>query len=225
MRRWGTRSGRKRATLGPSLAGTAACTSNRESRERPRVAHTSPIVWRANALALHTHRGDGVSILKQTLAWRFRFRPETRMHTYRSRLQFWRAAMLAALIVCFSANQPAPAQPAWSLVPALQERFGLSEQQVRGALGALLVFSRERLAKPAFDDLAERIPNAERIMQAVKQSGIVTKPIDNVGEYESILVRLGIAPSVAAQFAPAVVDLLGAAGYGREQDILWGVLH
>jgi hypothetical protein len=133
--------------------------------------------------------------------------------------------MLATLIACLTANGPVLAQRAWSLVPALQERFGLSEHQVRGALGALLVFSRERLAKPEFDDLSERIPNAERIMQDVKQSGIVTKPIDNVGEYESVLVRLGIAPSVAAQFAPAVVDLLGAAGYGHEQDILWGLLH
>ena len=62
---------------------------------------------------------------------------------------------LAALLVPAHAQ---PASPRHSIVPMLQERLGLNETQVRGALGALLVFVRERLPKPDFDDLAESIP-------------------------------------------------------------------
>lgn len=60
------------------------------------------------------------------------------------------------------------AQSACSIIPQLEEQLGLSESQVHGALGALLVFARDRLPKPQFDQLAQRIPNAERAMQEVK---------------------------------------------------------
>ena len=127
----------------------------------------------------------------------------------------------AAVFAC----QAFAAPPAHSIIPQLQEQFGLNESQVRGALGALLVFARERLPKQDFDQLAQRIPNAERAMQQVKQQGIVTGPLDNLGEYEASLSSLGIGQPLASQFAPAVLGYLGAAGYQRERDILARVLN
>ena len=134
--------------------------------------------------------------------------------------------LLACLVLFLSLSGHVPAaQPGVSIVPALQDQFGLSESQVKGALGALLVFVRERLSKPAFDDLAETIPNAEYIMQQVKQNGIVTGPLDNIGDYEQALVTIGIGQPLASEFAPAVVKQLGAAGHIRQRDILAGVLN
>src|SRR5688572_26011172 len=104
------------------------------------------------------------------------------------------------------------AQPGRSIIPHLQDRFGLSDVQVRGALGALLVFAREQLPKTEFDDFAARIPNADRIMQEVKLRGIVTSPLDDVEDYEDSLAQLGMGQPLASQFAPAVVEYLGAAG-------------
>jgi hypothetical protein len=127
----------------------------------------------------------------------------------------------AAVFAC----QAFAAAPAHSIIPQLQEQFGLNESQVRGALGALLVFARERLPKQDFDQLARRIPNAERAMQQVKQQGIVTGPLDNLGEYEASLSSLGIGQPLASQFAPAVLGYLGAAGYERERDMLARVLN
>ncbi len=127
----------------------------------------------------------------------------------------------AAVFAC----QAFAAAPAHSIIPQLQEQFGLNESQVRGALGALLVFARERLPKQDFDQLAQRIPNAERAMQQVKQQGIVTGPLDNLGEYEESLSSLGIGQPLASQFAPAVLGYLGAAGYERERDMLARVLN
>jgi len=114
--------------------------------------------------------------------------------------------------------------PGRAIVAQLQDEFGFSEGQVRGALGALLVFARDRLPKPDFDDLAKRIPNADDIMQEVKLHGIVNGPLDDLDDYEATLSNLGIGPQLAAQFAPAVVKYLGAAGYYRERDILQRVI-
>lgn len=143
-----------------------------------------------------------------------------------SRLNFSAMAVLACLLALLTPHGHAlAAQPGQTIVPHLQERFGLSESQVRGALGALLVFVREELPKPEFDQLAQRIPNAEQIMQDVKLRGIVTKPIDDTGDYEEALSSLGIGQPLAAQFAPAVVEFLGAAGFEQERDILARVLR
>lgn len=147
------------------------------------------------------------------------------MRTLGSRLYRLAIAQAACLLICFSLNAPSlAAQAGQSIIPELQERLGLSESQVRGALGALLVFVRDRLPKPQFDELANRIPNAERIMQDVKLQGIVTGPLDDIDDYEASLASLGIGHPLASQFAPAVVESLGAAGFYRERDMLSRVL-
>ena len=135
-----------------------------------------------------------------------------------------------AIVVCWltslaQSQVAAAATPSAELVAHLQDTLGLSSTQARGGLGALLVFARERLPKPQFDDLASRMPNAEQAMQNVKLQGVVTGPLDDLDEYEAALVRLGIAPATASQFAPAVVDWLGVAGFPQERDILAGALH
>ena len=128
--------------------------------------------------------------------------------------------LLAVIWTLVAPHASFAAQPGQSLLPVLQERFALSEQQVRDGLGALLVFTRERLPKPEFDELARTIPNADLIMQEVKARGIVTKPIDDIDEYEAALGNTGISPANAAAFAPAVLDVLRATGHDRERDIL-----
>lgn len=137
------------------------------------------------------------------------------------------SAMLALIFAVAAFDATAQVQaphPKQEIIEYLQNRFGLSDAQVRGALGALLVYARERLPKPQFDDLAQDIPNAERIMQNVKQSGIVTRPLDNIGEYQESLSMLGIGQPLASEFAPAVLDALRSVGLEHERDILAGVL-
>jgi hypothetical protein len=117
------------------------------------------------------------------------------------------------------------AQPPTDLQAYLQQRFHLSGPQARGALGALLVYANQRLQKSDFNDLAAHVPNAAHIMQTVKQNGIVTGPLDNIGEYERALSNLGIGQPLASQIAPAVIEWLGAAGYSYERDILTGIVR
>ena len=146
-----------------------------------------------------------------------------RLQTRGVDLRSWshsRRVVLICVFLCYAFGGHAFGQPGRSVAPYLQERFGLTEPQVRGALGALLVFCRDRLAKPEFDDLAAQIPNAEQIMQETKLRGIVNGPLDDLDDYEATLLSLGIGQPLASQFAPAVVEYLGVNGYDHERDIL-----
>jgi hypothetical protein len=130
-------------------------------------------------------------------------------------------AALACVLAGSILQEQALAQPPGpGLIAHLEQRFGLNEQQVRGALGALLVFVREQLPEPEFRDLAEAIPNADHIMQQVKLQGVVTRPLDDIDDYEAALASVGIGQPLASQFAPAVLEYLGAAGLERQRSML-----
>jgi len=130
-------------------------------------------------------------------------------------------ALLTCAFAVLAGNGYAYAQQLrQGMIEQLQQRFGLRELQVRGALGALLLYVREQIPKPEFDEFAQSIPDAYQIIGDVQARGVVTRPLDTVEEYEESLASLGIAQPIAAQFAPAVLELLGAAGRTHERDIL-----
>ena len=54
--------------------------------------------------------------------------------------------------------------------------------------------------------------------------GIVTMPLDDIEDYQASLAKLGIGQPLASQFAPAVLEYLGAAGFHLEQSMLARVL-
>lgn len=148
------------------------------------------------------------------------------MNISQHRARRWSLLPIAAGLVAFlfAPLHSQAATPGQSIVPLLQEQLGLTETQVRGGLGALLVFARERLTKPDFDDLAEAIPNADRIMQEIKLRGVVNGPLDDKDDYEAALSNLGIGQPLASRFAPAVLQSLAATGHTRERDILARVI-
>jgi hypothetical protein len=146
------------------------------------------------------------------------------MRTSKDGLQAAAIAILASTLVLFAFGIAAGAAPARSIVSHLQEQFGLNEGQVRGGLGVMLLFARDRLPKPEFDDLAARMPNAERLMQETKQQGIVNTPLDSTADFERALSNVGMAPATASQFVSAVLGYLDASGYYRERDILARVM-
>jgi hypothetical protein len=142
------------------------------------------------------------------------------------RFEFRLTYPLLAAFVCLSFQPHAlSAEPGLSIIPQLQEEFGLTEAQVRGSLGALLIFVRERLPKPEFDRVSKRIPNADRIMRDTRLNGVVNGPLDDIGDYQASLGSLGIGQPLASQFAPAVVEYLGAAGFQQERGILLRVIN
>jgi hypothetical protein len=148
------------------------------------------------------------------------------MRVSRDRFQAAAVAFLTCTIALFTLDAAVAAAPdaARNIVSFLQDRFGLNEGQVRGGLGVMLVFARDRLPKPEFDDLAARMPNAERIMQQVKQQGVVNTPLDTTDDFEQALSNLGLEAETASQFVSAVLQYMDSAGYYRERDILARVM-
>jgi hypothetical protein len=133
-------------------------------------------------------------------------------------------AVLIAAIACIFA--PAfGAEPVQGLIQHLQKEIGLNETQARDALGALLVFARERLPQPEFTDLTDGMGGADQLMQDATLHGVITRPLDTIEEYEQALASLGIAQSRASLIAPAVLQHLGTAGLVEERDILASVLE
>lgn len=134
--------------------------------------------------------------------------------------------LLLVVLACSSFHCHAnAADPGQAIIPQLQQRFGLSEAQVRGSLGALLVFVSERLPKTQFDKVAKAIPNADYVMRDVRIRGIVSSPLNNRKDYDASLEKLGIGQPLASQFVPAVLEYLGAAGFYRERNTLARVLR
>jgi Protein of unknown function VcgC/VcgE (DUF2780) len=127
------------------------------------------------------------------------------------------ACALACLALQPHASAAASGQ---GLIEHMEQRFGLNERQVRGALGALLVFVREQVPEPEFRQFAEAIPNADHIMQQVKLQGVVTRPLDDIDDYEASLASVGIGQPLASQIAPAVLEYLGGAGFERQYSLL-----
>jgi uncharacterized protein VcgC/VcgE DUF2780 len=140
--------------------------------------------------------------------------------------EFKLTCALLLAVACFSLPLHAvAAEPGPSIIPQLQERLGLSEGQVRGALGALLIFVRERLPKQEFDRVSRSIPNADYIMRETRLNGIVNGPLDDIGDYQAALANLGIGQPLAARVAPDVAACLGAAGFQQERSILLRVIY
>ena len=62
-------------------------------------------------------------------------------------------------------------------------------------------------------------------MREVTLRGIVTRPLDDLEDYETSLASLGVGQPLASRFAPAVVEYLEAAGFQRESNQLARVLR
>ena len=142
-----------------------------------------------------------------------------------SRRRLLGGAVLNILLLCLARGALASeASTPADLVAYIQKRFELSEAQARGALGALLVYARQRLQKSEFDILAANVPNAQRIMRDVQIEGIVTGPLADLDDYEKSLSNLGIGQPLASQIVPAVIEYLAATGHDLERDILTDIL-
>jgi hypothetical protein len=152
--------------------------------------------------------------------------PSAKSRAFVSTRRRFGTVLLSVLVVGLTPGALTVAAPLPNdLFAYIERRFGLSEPQVRGALGALLVYARERLQKTEFDALAANVPNAGRIMQEVKWQGIVTRPLDTIDDYERALENVGIGQPLASQVAPAVLEYLGQTGHDVERDILAGIVN
>jgi hypothetical protein len=98
------------------------------------------------------------------------------------------------------------------LITGLTSSLGVTENQAMGGTGSILTLAQEKLAKGEFDQIAKVIPGSTKYLDMAKSLGAVTGPLGNRSGLNSALTRLGISPTTAAKFVPAVTDFVGKAG-------------
>jgi hypothetical protein len=119
-----------------------------------------------------------------------------------------------------------PSMPGGSdaIISSLTSTLGITEKQAQGGLGSVLTLAQEKLAAGDFDKIAAVIPGSKKYLDLAKSVGAVTGPIGNLAGLNSALGRLGFTPDKAAQFVPAVTDLVGKAGGPEVGKLLSGAL-
>ena len=98
------------------------------------------------------------------------------------------------------------------LMGMLTSTLGVTQNQAEGGVGSILKLAQEKLVKGDFDQIAALIPGAPKYLDKAKKLGAYAGSIGNLAGLNGALGKLGISPSTAAKFIPAVTDFVGKAG-------------
>ena len=111
-----------------------------------------------------------------------------------------------------------------SLSGYLQGDLGVTEDQAKGGVGAVLRLAEENLELGDFDRLASFIPGADTYMSMAESLGAVSGPVRNVAGLNAALGRLGMSPETIAKFVPSISDFLGKTAGGEVRMLLEGAM-
>ena len=110
-----------------------------------------------------------------------------------------------------------------SLTDMLGSKLGLSPDQAKGGVGAILAYAEGALPATDFQKISTAIPNAGDNIQAAKDAGAVTDPITDVAGLNAAFSKLGISPETASQLIPAVTDYVGRVAGPETANLLKGL--
>ena len=119
----------------------------------------------------------------------------------------------------------AAAAPAGSLTDMLGSKLGLSPDQAKAGVGAILAYAEGALPSGDFQKVSAAIPGAGDNIQAAKESGGVTGPITDKAGLNAAFGKLGISPEIASQLVPAVTDYVGKVAGPDTANLLKGLFH
>jgi len=122
-----------------------------------------------------------------------------------------------------AAETAAAAAPAGSLTDMLGSKLGLSPDQSKAGVGAILAYAEGALPAADFQKVSAAIPGAGDNIQAAKDAGGVTGPITDVSGLNAAFGKLGISPEIANQLIPAVTDYVGKVAGPETANLLKGL--
>jgi hypothetical protein len=106
----------------------------------------------------------------------------------------------------------------------LGKQLGLTGDQSKGGIGAILGLAKEKLNSNDFDTIAEAIPGASGYVKKAKKLGLLDKPLGGKDGLAAAFSKLGIPQDKATQMVPAVTDLIGKIGGDQVKTLLANVL-
>jgi hypothetical protein len=121
------------------------------------------------------------------------------------------------------ASVGASSAAAGSLTDMLSTELGLSPDQAKAGVGAILAYAEGALPSADFQKVSAAIPGAGDNIQAAKDAGGVTGPIKDTAGLDAAFGKLGISPEVANQLVPAVTDYVGKMAGPETANLLKGL--
>ena len=113
----------------------------------------------------------------------------------------------------------------WSDIDSmLSKQLGLTGDQSKGGIGAILGLAKEKLSSNDFDKIAESVPGASGYVKKAKKMGLLDKPIGGKEGLAAAFTKLGIPQDKATQLVPMVTDLVGRIGGDQAKTLLASVL-
>ncbi|HKQ97976.1 MAG TPA: DUF2780 domain-containing protein [Candidatus Polarisedimenticolia bacterium] len=106
----------------------------------------------------------------------------------------------------------------------LGKQLGITGDQSKGGIGAILGLAKEKLSSNDYDKIAATVPGANKYVDKAKKMGLLNKPVGNKAGLDSIFSKLGIPKDKAAQMVPMVTDLVGKIGGEQAKALLTSVL-
>jgi hypothetical protein len=107
----------------------------------------------------------------------------------------------------------------------LGSKLGLSPDQSKAGVGAILAYAEGALPSTDFQKISAAIPGAGDNIQAAKDAGGVTGPITDEAGLNAAFGKLGISPETASQLVPTVTDYVGKVAGPDTANLLKGLFH
>ena len=106
----------------------------------------------------------------------------------------------------------------------LGKQLGLTGDQSKGGLGAIMGLAKEKLTAVDFDKIAKVVPGADKYVEKAKKLGLLDKPMGSADGLGAAFSKLGIPKDTAAKMVPTVTDLVGKVGGDEVKSLLAGAL-
>jgi len=116
-----------------------------------------------------------------------------------------------------------PGAPTGNLSDMIGSQLGLSNDQAKAGLGAVLAYAQTKLPAADFEKVSASVPGAADNIKAAQDAGAVTGPIADQSALTAALGKVGITPDVAAQFVPAATNYISKLGGPEVAKIMQGL--
>jgi len=106
----------------------------------------------------------------------------------------------------------------------LGKQLGLTGDQSKGGIGAMLGLAKEKLSPADFGKIAAVIPGADKYLSKAKQLGLLDKPLKDKEGLGGAFTKLGIPQDKSAKMVPTFTELVGKMGGDQVKSLLASAL-
>ena len=106
----------------------------------------------------------------------------------------------------------------------LSKQLGLTADQSKGGIGAMLGLAKEKLSSADFSKIAAVIPGADKYLSKAKQLGLLDKPLKDKAGLDGAFTKLGIPQDKASKMVPTFTEMVGKVGGDQVKSLLSSAL-